>query len=296
MIQVIVKSYIQIIGKERDEMTIEQTNALSAGESITFSHDAYQIVIKAKSKSLETLFLNAPVINQLQGFIEYRFKNISLLIRALTHSSFAHEYHESLKSYERLEFLGDSVVGAFITRNLFENFDHFQEGKLSKLKSALVSEETLSKLARSLKLEQLVLRGKGELKEEVNDSILCDLFESLIGAIVVDHSVEKAFRTLELIIRKFEESQGCKFFDESLLAYFDPKTTLQEITMKKFQKLPKYKFEKKDEVFQVELWINGTKHQTVKSISKKQAMKEVALKYLIDEKLITSNEVEEKSC
>ncbi len=290
--------------KERDEMTVGPKSKAHVNESSetdmsasSFSKVIYNQTVIHSSHTLEDLFTSHIDIKSLQDKINHQFNDLGLLIRSLTHSSFAHEYSQSqLKSYERLEFLGDSVVGTFVTNKLFQNFDHYQEGKLSKLKSALVNEGTLSDLAKFLGLSHLILRGKGELKDEVNESILCDVFEAIVGAVFVDENILKAFTVLETVIKQYERHTGVKFFCESKLALFDPKTTLQEITMKKYQKLPKYKFEKIGEKFQVDLWINGNKYESVTHISKKHAMKEVALKYLVNNKLITSNEVEESSC
>ena len=115
-----------------------------------------------------------------------------LLIEAWTHKSFLNELGENIyPSYERWEFLGDSVFGNFITEQLFNKFDKKNEGHLSKLKSQLVSGEMMSKLAKSTGLDQLLILGKGEVKRESfkNNALIADIFEATVG--VISHQLPR---------------------------------------------------------------------------------------------------------
>ncbi len=268
------------MGRERDEMTdCRSIKALKQAD--TLAHRVYDAAVCGEAdKSFSDIFFTSLEISQLQNTLQYNFKNQAILVRAFTHSSFVHEYSKDIKSYERLEFLGDSIVGTFVSQKLFESFEDFSEGKLSKLKSALVNEETLSEIANILKLEDLVLRGKGELKESLTNSILCDVLESMIGAISIDSSIGEAFKVLERLVTIYETETKTSFFSEKRLFMFDPKSTLQEYTMKNFGDLPKYVAKRDGDKFRVELWIEGKKCCETTNISKKNAMKEVAYKFL----------------
>jgi len=184
------------------------------------------------------------ILLTLQENISHKFKNTSLLIEALAHSSFGHEkLGDSTKSYERLEFLGDSVLGLIVTDTLQEKFPDLAEGKLSKLRASLVNEQTLGKLASFICLEDAILLGKGEVQNQGNrrSSILCDVFESLIGAIYKDSSLETAKVSFNKIIDNYETKNKTKFFDQNKLQDFDGKTRLQELTMALYKTLPTYK-------------------------------------------------------
>ena len=131
----------------------------------------------------------------------------SLLIEAWTHKSFLNELGDiAYPSYERWEFLGDSVFGNFITEQLFNKFDKKNEGELSKLKSQLVSGEMMSKLARSTGLDQLIILGNGEVRRESynNNALISDIFEATIGVISHQLPRNEVVAFLESLIQHFE--------------------------------------------------------------------------------------------
>lgn len=118
----------------------------------------------------------------------------SLLVEALTHSSFSHE-HEGTTNYERLEFLGDAVLELVATETLFTQHPDYNEGQLAKMRAKAVSEESLSKVAREkLHVGPYILLGHGEHEDggANKSSILCDIVESLIGATFVEHGIDEA--------------------------------------------------------------------------------------------------------
>ena len=117
-----------------------------------------------------------------------------LLIRALTHRSYAHE-HAGMPHYERLEFLGDAVLELVTTETLFFNHPDFSEGQMARIRAKTVSEESLAEIARTkLHLGPYILLGRGEADDNGadKDSILCDIVESLIGAVFVEHGIDVA--------------------------------------------------------------------------------------------------------
>ena len=169
-------------------------------------------------------------LNTLERAVGYQFKDISLLELALTHRS------RCSKNYERLEFLGDSVLGFVVADWLYNKYPELAEGKLSRMRSTLVRRETLAKVARNLNLSKFLILGEGELKSGGfnRESILADAVESIIGALYLDSGFEQA---LEFIQVNFQ----CHF--ESISpesTYKDPKSRLQEAMQKRGFRLPSY--------------------------------------------------------
>lgn len=219
-------------------MTFNTNQTLSAVFMHENTSDSF-----VKFSDLNSVLGDQQLLLTLQEKISHKFNDTSLLFEALSHSSFGHErLGDSKKSYERLEFLGDSVLGLIVTDKLQEKFPDLAEGKLSKLRASLVNEDSLQGLATSLELENVILLGKGELQNNGNQrsSILCDVFESLIGAIYKDSSLEVAKKSFEAIISSFEKNKNNPFFSLDRLNAFDGKTRLQELTMAKFKCLPSY--------------------------------------------------------
>ncbi|WP_418969501.1 ribonuclease III [Alloscardovia omnicolens] len=124
------------------------------------------------------------------------------LVEALTHRSFAHE-HEGTVSYERLEFLGDAVLELVVTETLFTQHPDYSEGAMAKIRAKAVSEEILAPIARNfLHVGPMILLGNGEADDggADKDSILCDIVESLIGAVFVEHGIDAARETVHRLI------------------------------------------------------------------------------------------------
>ncbi len=125
-----------------------------------------------------------------------------LLVEALTHRSFSHE-HEGAKNYERLEFLGDAVLEFVVTETLFKHYPDKTEGQLAKIRAKAVSEEELSVIARDqLHVGPYILLGKGEADQggAQKSSILCDIFESLVGATFVQYGIDTAREVIHRLI------------------------------------------------------------------------------------------------
>ena len=169
-------------------------------------------------------------MEKLQKNIDYHFSDVALLKQALTHRS------ANKNNNERLEFLGDSILGCVISQELYHRFPLVDEGQLSRLRSSLVRGQTLAKLAKSINLSETLLLGQGELKSGGfrRESIQADAFEAILGAIFLDSD----YVTVSAVILKlYDELLSDASPDDSLK---DFKTQLQELLQKKGYSLPIY--------------------------------------------------------
>ena len=173
----------------------------------------------------------------LQNIIHVKFKEKSLLNRALIHRSYVYESStDKIKDNERLEYLGDSVLGLIVNEYLFRRFEDYPEGDLAKIKSAVVSEATLAKVARDINLGTYLLMGKGEELSGGRDrsSILANSFEALIGAVYLDSGLRECRRFILSLLKKDIERI------DRMTYLRDPKTTLQEYVQKRYKERPVY--------------------------------------------------------
>ena len=176
----------------------------------------------------------------LRKILGFRVKTLPVYRAALTHPSFRNENFlitKGLEDFDRLEFLGDSILNEVICQKLFEKFPEADEGMLSKLRSILVSQKILSRIAQALELQHVLLISKNlrqNFKDFLKAKLLTDALEALFAAIYFDHGHNKVEA---FILKHFK-----KYFDPKLLFRLDPnpKSTLQEMTLKKWQKLPEY--------------------------------------------------------
>ena len=197
------------------------------------------------------------MIKDLEEAIGYRFRNISLLQNAVTHSSYANErWHNGLLSNERLEFLGDSVLGMLVAEYLYRNFPNRPEGELTRMRADMVCEKTLAAAADRIGLGSHLLLGHGEEQTggRRRSSILADAMESVIAASFLDGGLDAALS----IIRRFilVEVPVSSFRNE------DFKTELQELVQKKKDQTLTYTLLSEsgpdhDKRFEVELKLNN---------------------------------------
>ncbi len=161
--------------------------------------------------------------SELEARIGYRFQNEELLTEALCHSSYANEKRGTLRCNERLEFLGDSVLSIVVSSYLFTNCTHLPEGELTKIRAALVCEDSLHVWARQIGLGDYLLLGHGEEQSggRERNSILADAFEAVIAAIYLDGGMEAA--------RPYVLGFLPDHFDQQTAAFHDYKTALQEV-------------------------------------------------------------------
>ena len=168
------------------------------------------------------------MIKDLEAAIGYRFHNITLLQNALTHSSYANErWHNSLLSNERLEFLGDSILGMLVAEYLYRTFPDRPEGELTRMRADMVCEKTLANVANRIHLGDHLLLGHGEEQSggRSRDSILADAVESVIAASFLDGGLDAALKFIKtFILVEVPVTQ---------LHNVDYKTRLQELVQQK---------------------------------------------------------------
>ena len=211
------------------------------------------------------------MINELEKAIGYQFRNITLLQNALSHSSYANErWHDSLKSNERLEFLGDSVLGMLVADYLYRSFPDRPEGELTRMRADMVCETTLAAVANHLELGKHLLLGKGEELGggRKRDSILADAVESVIAACYLDGGMDAAVQFIQKFI--------LVNVPVTKLKNTDYKTALQELVQQKKNQVLAYRLVGEsgpdhDKEFHVELTINGKVVGTGIGSSKKRA-------------------------
>ena len=211
------------------------------------------------------------MIKDLEAAIGYRFKNITLLQNALTHSSYANErWHNSLLSNERLEFLGDAILGMTVAKYLYQTFPDRPEGELTRMRADMVCEQTLAKVAARIDLGKHLLLGNGEEQGggRTRNSILADAVESVIAASFLDGGMEAAqqfieqFILVEVPVKKLHNA--------------DYKTALQELVQQKKNQVLSYTLVGEsgpdhDKQFDVEVKLNGQVVGTGSGSSKKRA-------------------------
>ena len=216
------------------------------------------------------------MIKDLEEEIGYHFHNISLLQNALTHSSYANErWHNSLLSNERLEFLGDSILGMLVAEYLYRNFPDRPEGELTRMRADMVCEKTLAGVAETIHLGNHLLLGHGEEQGggRTRESILADAVESVIAACFLDGGLEASLHIVKtFILVEVPVSQ---------LHNMDYKTKLQELVQQKKNQVLTYQLLAEtgpdhDKHFEVAVALNGTEVGRGDGRSKKRAEQEAA--------------------
>ena len=206
----------------------------------------------------------------LEKKIKIHFKNKNLLIQSLTHKSFNKENNN-----EKVEFLGDRVLGLVIAKKLLEIYPEEKEGILDKKFASLVNKKTCLEIARKIELQKYILTLNSKRnKEVIEDKVLADSCEALIGCIYL----EKGFNAVEKIILNL----WSKHIKESVITQIDAKTKLQELSLKKFKKLPVYKIisntgPRHKPLFKVGVKLLDTKFYIAEGKSKKDAEQNAAI-------------------
>lgn len=198
-----------------------------------------------------------------------------LLVLALTHRSFAHEAG-GIPTNERLEFLGDAVLGLIVTEHLYRSHDLLAEGELAKMRAATVSQRALAASARTLELGEFILLGKGELATggRDKDSILADTLEAVFGAIYLTHGLAATRQVVHRVVRdRLEQAAG-------LGAGLDWKTSVQELAARAGLGAPQYHVQgtgpDHDRTFTAALLLAGTEWGRGQGKSKKIAEQDAA--------------------
>ncbi len=211
-------------------------------------------------------------LNNLQKKINIKFKNLNYLKKSITHKSY-----DSLKNYEKLEFLGDRILGFVISKKLIELYPDQKEGILDKKLASLVNKNKCLEVAKFIGLEKFILVGNKGAKAKVENKIIADSIEALIGAIYY----EKGFEVTE----KFILNMWKNFINLSVETIVDSKTKLQEYSLKKFKSLPIYKLlsssgPKHKPKFIISVRLKDTKLYEGTGDSKKKAEQKAAKKLL----------------
>lgn len=212
-------------------------------------------------------------ISHLENSLGYCFKDKKIFLEALTHKSFFHENPDKADAYnERLEFLGDSVLGFVVVEYLFLSDYNLTESVMAKTKSYLVKESVLSEIANTIFLGKYLRLGKGEevTGGRTKRSLLADAVEALLGAVYIDGGYEKA---RSLIIRLFREKIDAIMRSGE---FHDFKTELQEKTQLLFNTIPEYKIIRQEgaehkKLFTIEVYIEGERYGDGTGKSKKEA-------------------------
>ena len=209
----------------------------------------------------------------LEKKINIKFKNTNLLIQSLTHKS-----HNSLKNNEKIEFLGDRVLGLVIAKKLLEIYPDEKEGILYKKFASLVNKRTCLEIAKNINLEKYILTfNPNNKKVKIEDKIISDSCEALIGALYLD----KGLNITEKIILDLWKNH----IKKSVVTQIDAKTKLQELALKNFKKLPIYKLisntgPRHKPLFKVGVKLPNTKYFIALGKSKKDAEQNAAIECL----------------
>ena len=206
----------------------------------------------------------------LEKKLNLKFKNKNLLIKSLTHKS----YNKVINN-EKIEFLGDRVLGLVIAKKLLEIYPDEKEGIIDKKFASLVNKKTCLEIAKNIQLEKFVLTFNPKKENlKIEDKVIADCCEALIGAIYLD----KGFTIVEKIILELWK----KKIKESIITQIDAKTKLQEFSLKKFKKLPTYKVisntgPRHKPIFKVAVKLQNSKFYIAEGSSKKDAEQNAAI-------------------
>ena len=211
--------------------------------------------------------------SKLEKKINYKFKNKNLLIQSLTHKSF-----DKSNNNEKIEFLGDRVLGLIIAKKLLEIYPDEKEGILDKKFASLVNKKTCLQVAKNINLEKYILTFNPKNKKiKVEDKVVADCCEALIGAIYLDKGLS--------VVENCILSLWKKNIKDSIVTQIDAKTKLQEYSLKKFKKLPIYKIisntgPRHKPIFKVGVKLPNTKYFIATGKSKKEAEQNAAIECL----------------
>ena len=218
-------------------------------------------------------------VEKLEKKIQIKIRDKSILVRALTHKS-----ADQLNNNEKLEFLGDRVLGLVLSKKLIDLYPNENEGILDKRFAKLVNRSTCSKIGWSIQIQDFIILGDSKKKvTQKDEKILSDSCEALIGAIYIDRGFDFA--------QKFVLKLWKKHIDKSYITILDSKTMLQEHSLKIYKKLPIYKLisssgPRHDPTFKISVSIHGTRSFTGTGSSKQSAQQNAAKKLLRNIRII----------
>ncbi|MFV0626510.1 MAG: ribonuclease III [Alphaproteobacteria bacterium] len=211
-------------------------------------------------------------MEELENILNYTFKDSGLLKQAVTHGSYVSDLHQN---YERLEFLGDRVLGLTVSNLLYKLFPEEEEGSLSQRYVGLVCKETVSSVALSLNVDKYIYVANEEIR--TNENVMCDICEAIIGAIFIDGGYNEAV--------KFIHAHWTSLVDKNIEPPKDAKTKLQELAHAKSLGSPIYKLVKREgsehePVFHMSVSLSNLTSQMGIGRNKKLAEQEAATKMI----------------
>ena len=213
------------------------------------------------------------IVSKFEKNIKIKFKSKNLIIKALTHKSANQKMNN-----EKLEFLGDRVIGLVLSEKLFELYPNENEGVLDKRFARLVNRKTCCNVAWSINIQSYIIKGNTKKNISINDEkILSDCCEALVGALFIDRGFDF---TKNYILKIWK-----KYLDMSNVTILDPKTKLQEYSLKRYKKLPFYRVvgssgPRHNPTYKISVSIIGSKQFIGQGNSKQQAEQDGALKLL----------------
>ena len=222
-----------------------------------------------------------PALDQLQESLAYQFSDVTHVRQALTHPSFDNEQESAGGDYQRLEFLGDAILGMLLAEALYVRFPAATEGELSRFRAQLAEQGTLAEIARARGIGAFIRLGRGELQSAGSgkDSILCDVLEALIAAVYLDGGIEAARRFIAgLFDGLLDDPRGTA-------ASRDAKSELQEMLSARSLPPPEYRLQEEsgpphDRQFRFVVMIDGRVLGTGRGRSKKAAQQAAAVRAL----------------
>lgn len=221
--------------------------------------------------------LDEATLSEAESILKYRFSDRQLLEQALIHASVA---DDRLASNERLEFLGDAVLGYVVCEHLYREYDDLLEGELTKIKSAVVSRSLCARIAKELGLDRLIALGKGmQVRDDLPPSLAAAVFESVIGAIMLDGGIESA--------RQFILTQMHPHIDEAASSGHQQnfKSVLQQHAQAHMEHQPVYVLVAETgpdhaKRFEMAVQLGGRRFESCMAASKKQAEQKAAFRAL----------------
>lgn len=229
---------------------------------------------------MSTNTLNLLKVKEIEKYLKIKIKNKALWLEAITHKSwlFFHPEYKDFVDNERLEFLGDSVIQTITSAFIYKNYHQFEEGEMSLIRSNLVNRDRLADIAEKLKIEKFILMTH-HIDHKGKRTILGNALEAIVGAIFLDNNFEIAQKFIEENILK----DAIKIINQK--THKDPKTIIQEIFQKKYNKIPEYKLIEiigpaHKQKFKVAIYFNEEKIAEGKGDSKQKAEFQAAKKIL----------------
>ena len=222
-------------------------------------------------------------MDELPHYALPKIQDQQLLNQALTHRSYVNEHEQCIDHNERLEFLGDAVLGFLVGNLLYRLYPDLSEAELTRLRSRLVDEQQFSMIASNMNLGEMIRLGQGAIKNNSrhNPSLLSDTFEAIIGAYFLDAGINATAEFINPIFQVLAEELTANLAKAKLSSFIDPKTRLQQWSLAEYQQVPQYQIVAESGLdhqkqFIAQVLINGQVYGRGEGSRKKEAQKNAA--------------------